>query len=698
MSPELRDYVETHKLEHATVRHVIGMLPENDEAVDVLIGQIVDEGHLMGFIFVITAALEAGISVDGRHLRECVSLMPSGEYLGHVFWQMRGDKVSALMHALKTQVVPISIHLHGLLAIAAWCRENHGGDLPVGFLTEVRRILRHKMSRLADRALAGALAYYLDDPDVIALAVEYHGNALEKEDVKATTRRLAECVVACYPMTIMSLVSEANHLLSAGTQIRRAVPKISRNDPCHCGSGQKYKRCCYDKDQERARFPSAVTGKTQGELAREPEPHVTIEELQTMHRAKLKRLNPLKLRKEVLAWYLLIMATHGLFTEMAESIEKLGWCADLKDYEQSWLNALTFATWRGDAGAIERIIRARYPNGEVPEGILEPDVGLMRLNNDASAYRDRLEAISAELLRTQDPEQQERLGHALLNVTTPATSLLMAQGVLPVMAKSKVHLLHEQMQKLRDRLLLPAEDPFAEVLERRFAEAAAKSQGKESEKLRALDDSLQVKAGELREASEKMERLRRDLRLKEKAAQRAAAKETAPASTAELEAVRHLREKVETQQAIINGHVQERAQMRQEMAATFAELEEYRKRQPAPHFASETADTEEEESLLEPANLMSKQPLRLLEFPKRFHDTLTALPTQVSRAALILLGRLAAGDPSAFVGIVALRAKPDTLRVRVGSDHRLLLRLHSTSLEVVDLINRRDLDRRVKAL
>lgn len=25
------------------------------------------------------------------------------------------------------------------------------------------------------------------------------------------------------------------------------MSKIRRNDPCHCGSGQKYKRCCMDK-------------------------------------------------------------------------------------------------------------------------------------------------------------------------------------------------------------------------------------------------------------------------------------------------------------------------------------------------------------------------------------------------------------------------------------------------------------------
>lgn len=30
------------------------------------------------------------------------------------------------------------------------------------------------------------------------------------------------------------------------------MPEIGRNDPCHCGSGRKYKRCCYRKDREAA--------------------------------------------------------------------------------------------------------------------------------------------------------------------------------------------------------------------------------------------------------------------------------------------------------------------------------------------------------------------------------------------------------------------------------------------------------------
>ena len=26
-------------------------------------------------------------------------------------------------------------------------------------------------------------------------------------------------------------------------QVKRDEPKVGRNDPCHCGSGKKYKKC-----------------------------------------------------------------------------------------------------------------------------------------------------------------------------------------------------------------------------------------------------------------------------------------------------------------------------------------------------------------------------------------------------------------------------------------------------------------------
>ena len=34
--------------------------------------------------------------------------------------------------------------------------------------------------------------------------------------------------------------------------VRRTQPKIGRNDPCPCGSGKKYKKCCMLRDQAQS--------------------------------------------------------------------------------------------------------------------------------------------------------------------------------------------------------------------------------------------------------------------------------------------------------------------------------------------------------------------------------------------------------------------------------------------------------------
>jgi hypothetical protein len=65
---------------------------------------------------------------------------------------------------------------------------------------------------------------------------------------------------------------------------------------------------------------------------------------------------------------------------------------------------------------------------------------------------------------------------------------------------------------------------------------------------------------------------------------------------------------------------------------------------------------------------------------------------------MIMIGRLAAGEPAAFVGALRLEATPNVMRQRIGSDYRLFFRLHPEQVQVIDLINRKDLDRRLKTL
>jgi preprotein translocase subunit SecA len=38
--------------------------------------------------------------------------------------------------------------------------------------------------------------------------------------------------------------AHGHHHHAPQATIRRAAPKVGRNDPCPCGSGQKHKKCC----------------------------------------------------------------------------------------------------------------------------------------------------------------------------------------------------------------------------------------------------------------------------------------------------------------------------------------------------------------------------------------------------------------------------------------------------------------------
>ncbi len=90
--------------------------------------------------------------------------------------------------------------------------------------------------------------------------------------------------------------------------------------------------------------------------------------------------------------------------------------------------------------------------------------------------------------------------------------------------------------------------------------------------------------------------------------------------------------------------------------------------------------------------------MRLIEFPKKFGQTLARYPRPTARAAVSMIGRLAAGEPGAYAGVVRLRACHEVLRQRIGSDYRLLFQLTPENLRVIDLVNRKDLDTAIKHL
>jgi len=164
-------------------------------------------------------------------------------------------------------------------------------------------------------------------------------------------------------------------------------------------------------------------------------------------------------------------------------------------------------------------------------------------------------------------------------------------------------------------------------------------------------------------------------------------------------ALAELRDKVEALKSDLKDRHNERNELRRELQKTQSDLEELREKADQQADADKEKATEDEEAnLLLPEEVLGQQPVRLIEFPKKFDERLAGFPRHVARNAMKAMGELASGDPAAFVGVVRLKACPTTMRQRIGSDFRLLFRLFPDRVQIVDLINRKDLDRRIKTL
>lgn len=84
------------------------------------------------------------------------------------------------------------------------------------------------------------------------MGVEFY-NKQQRDKVKRLVRKLQDHVrlwtnKGHTNQELKDLGYSAAGNTSAGNQV--LSKKLGRNDPCHCGSGKKYKKCCLDKDQK----------------------------------------------------------------------------------------------------------------------------------------------------------------------------------------------------------------------------------------------------------------------------------------------------------------------------------------------------------------------------------------------------------------------------------------------------------------
>lgn len=674
------------------------LLPAGEAELDALIAEAVQANDIAGFLNVTVAALELGRAVDARHLAGGAMMMQDRHLLGCVAWHMSGELPEPLLHAMQHTILKPDTEAAALFLIAAWCKEHGDRALPAGFITHARIFARAARTRPLSLVFLLALEQLTGDAGLCAVV---EGQFAKSEDPKVSSSReqaitAAQNYLRICKQPIKSLMpAAAPKVLAQGFTMRRAVSRIGRNEPCPCRSGKKYKHCCIGKDEERLHFSTDVAGKTIEELQLEPEPHLTLDKLRKADPHEALSWDPRKLKPDLLGEYFIKLGAFHLLERAVEALGLLPWS---KSLEESWETIAVSVSAAGRKDLAHKLVALR-PDAAAIEPDLSLSLALLLADDDPGKMNRMVDECVMEVLQGGTPGKGMGLAYELLMSRYRGLGIFVARSMIPLLEPKKAAKLFEYLLYARDKLNLPPDDPYGDILEARFR-PAGEEEGKEADALREVQARLDAKAKEVEGLKTALDRLHKEIQQREQSPPPVVSV-AAPAPTpVEDPALRELRRKVEELRSTLNERHNERNELRRDLQKAHADLELLRQKSPTPAPKAESASggSEEEEALFHPSEPFIHQPVRIIEFPKGFQAGLASLPKAVARGTLTTLGRLAAGEPAAFVGVVRLKAVHGIYRQRIGSEFRLLFKLLPDRVQVLDLIPRQDLLRRIKTL
>jgi hypothetical protein len=462
--------------------------------------------------------------------------------------------------------------------------------------------------------------------------------------------------------------------------LRRAASKVGRNDPCPCGSGKKYKRCCEAKD--RAREASPYAGMTMDEALEDPGRHGDPRIIEKIPEDKLAGLKQESLSPAQLVALMHRFAELARWPEAEAALETLAERGQREEQEP--------VVEQARAELVRRLLIAREAERVAAqvERVVQPADGKDPLfaaaGLAASAMREQGGALQQldDLLRYEldhGPCMLE-ISDMLRSGGNPALALALLRATrFEQLADAEIDLMSEDAETVRSELALPAQDPVIgahlELLER-------------LEEERARPDLLEVKSEQNAELLAKLREARQTLRDLE--AERAAA-ESASSPTAahgaetrsDSRGVSALKRKVDELKAEIRAQQEERRELRERLRSSEGE-ESAGSAQPGRSTASAASEVDGPGE-----SLPDQRPVRPVLFSEAFQRSLAGIEPRLSLKSQEQAIRFASYDPAIWRHAKKLADFDDLYSLRVGIHHRLLLRRSAEGgVEVRELVTR----------
>lgn len=568
---------------------------------------------------------------------------------------------------------------------------------PPALLTQIRLLARQNLGPESGTVL-GIAAQKISDPAIREIAAPW----IELASFPGTADMIEKVQQSMGTMPAEALPTKEEDRLPGAAILRRTTPKAGRNDPCPCGSGRKYKKCCAEKDAARLEDPSPVAGVTMSEYMEHPEIYLDREQISCLSTREIARLDYSLLNTRCVIEAVRKLTLYHFWDEAESAMEEL---SRRKDFPLGCIADGYRAELIHDAiSAGARDVFARQVARIQDPAILSDFQMHLDLLNLDSEILSRIEkAITENLL---DPKSSKifDLAYAALD-QYPALGILFTRAAISPDRALDTETLLEEVECARDRLQLPPGDIAQELYERLIDRDLSSwddedvSSDAEVERLSSIAAEQRTrlkqsiaKVAELEKRLHSQERL-----LKQNKAEREKSQETKLLHSAPLESdeAKRLRNKIsELKGLIAEGH-KERSSLRIQLSEAASRrgeavlAKEQNKKEGRATEPNNSTDKEELDATT-PARLTTLVPL----FKNTAGDAIRNATKPLARQALQAAAGLAAGDQALWSGCKRLRSVPDVWSARIGIHYRLLFRLDSAraTLEVSAFIHRRDLE------
>ncbi|MEO0448133.1 MAG: SEC-C metal-binding domain-containing protein, partial [Verrucomicrobiota bacterium] len=523
-------------LYRAGIQELVEQLPETPDELEQLFEELISDRDAGPFSKLWVAAHLAQRPLSAHLLREGAALLEDLDVLLMTHDLCQGNVCHALLEAVGLERMGEERELTCIVLAAKWWQTHRpSSPFPADLLIHGRRKARHHLflPPMAEITLLWALQELTEDEVLTSFLEQQNWPKQSPDRFWDIFKRLdlASWIPEKRPERVIS-----------GYTVRRAVPKLSRNAPCHCGSGKKYKKCCADQDQERLMDSSEISGLTQREMEEDIESFLTREKLQQMRSYEVYRLNPKKVDPELLPWVLDRLCLFGEFDRVCDIADTLPEISSM--VENRLIDALCFAGDRGRLDVVRRLLALHPPLEEhLPIEIK------LALTPDATSFLPLVEEAAQDILENETPAADADLAIGILRSPYPALGVLLARSSLTSTRLVNSEVLLEGIEEARQRLSLSPIDLAEDIVDWRI-------HWEENQEAVARDtvakEELHAKHQEMNRLRLEVETLQRELTKQEEAAslpQKEQEKDNAPLpeeDSAASEEMEQLRSRLET--------------------------------------------------------------------------------------------------------------------------------------------------------